>query len=571
MSFFTNLKVSLKLGALVFVALLSLGIVSYTGYYYLLKANEDMTVMYQDRLLSIKWLNDNRNQVRAVQADLLELMLTTDDKRNSELKADMDKRAVIFNENLENYEKTNLDSQEKDGIHRIKSLLEIYRQERAEVVKLAMQNQNVEAYALYVQRVVPKLNEVSKELEALAEYNAKQADLINSQNDRDFDYSRKLMTGIQITAFLLLIMMGLYISRLILNPIQAMLVFSKKLADGDFRDSPRTFVAKDEFGQLADALANVRSSLNGLMKRVNESAEQVAASSEELTASADQSAQAANQVAISITDVAKGAEEQLMVVNNTSAVVQQISTGIRQIAVNANQVSSQSAQAADKAQAGNISIENAVCQMAQIEQTVAASAEVVTKLGERSKEIGQIVDTISGIASQTNLLALNAAIEAARAGDQGRGFAVVAEEVRKLAEQSQEAAKQIAVLINEIQVDTDKAVTSMNHGTKEVKVGAQVVNASGQAFQEIASLVTQVSNQVKEISASIEQIATGSQQVVSSVKIIDELSKKATEEAQTVSAATEEQSASMEEIASASQELARLAMGLREAVSQFRV
>jgi len=121
----------------------------------------------------------------------------------------------------------------------------------------------------------------------------------------------------------------------------------------------------------------------------------------------------------------------------------------------------------DRANDGGQTIELAIAQMGKIETTVNSSAQVVSKLGERSKEIGQIVATISGIAGQTNLLALNAAIEAARAGEQARGFTVVAEEVRKLAEQSQEATKKIAVLIGEIQGDTDNAVVAMNNGTRE--------------------------------------------------------------------------------------------------------
>lgn len=168
-------------------------------------------------------------------------------------------------------------------------------------------------------------------------------------------------------------------------------------------------------------------------------------------------------------------------------------------------------------------------------------------------------------------MALNAAIEAARAGEQGRGFAVVAEEVRKLAEQSQGATKQIASLIGEIQGDTDQAVLAMDNGTREVRLGAEVVNAAGQAFQEIAGLVTHESDQVKEISSTIDQMAIGSQQIVGLVNQIDSLSKKVTGEAQTVSAATEEQSASMEEISSSSQSLATLAQNLQEAVSKFRV
>ncbi|CQR70690.1 Methyl-accepting chemotaxis protein McpB [Sporomusa ovata DSM 2662] len=383
--------------------------------------------------------------------------------------------------------------------------------------------------------------------------------------------ARTAAVSSSIIAAILGILVGLFATRIITRSLKVMLSFSQELANGDFRDKPRTFVSKDEFGQLADALVNMRSSLRTMMKHVNESAEQVAASSEELTASADQSAQAANQVASSITDVAKGTEEQLIAASNASAVVEQMSAGIQQIAANTNEVFEQSAQAANKAQEGNKSVERAVTQMAQVEQTVTTSAEIITQLGGRSKEIGQIVDAISTIAGQTNLLALNAAIEAARAGEQGRGFAVVAEEVRKLAEQSQEAAKQIATLINEIQCDTDKAVVAMNDGTREVKLGAEVVNASGQAFREIATLVTQVSAQVKEISTAIEQMAIGSQHIVGSVKRIDELSKKASEETQTVSAATEEQSASMQEIDSASQELAKLAVELRETINKFQI
>lgn len=571
MGFLKNAKVSFKLSVLVCVSLLFIGIVGLTGYKYLLKANEDMTSMYQDRLLSVKWLNENRSHIRGAQADLLELMLTTDDKRNAELKADLDKRAALFNENLGKYEKTKLDEREATGLVRAREALQTYRQAREEVIMLAMQNKNAEAYGVYEKRVIRALNEANKELVDLAEYNAQIADEINTINDVEFAVVKKMLIGIQIAAIVLLVAIGFYISKMIIKPINVMLEFSRELANGDFRVKTRTFISQDEFGQLADALIEVRSTLCNLMKQIHISAEQVAASSEELTASADQSAQAANQVAISITDVARGAEKQLAIVSDTAKVVDGMSGDIQQIAVNSLQVSKQSIQATEKAKTGNLSVEKAVLQMSQIEQTVVKSADVVAKLGERSKEIGQIVDTISGIASQTNLLALNAAIEAARAGEQGRGFAVVADEVRMLAEQSQEAAKKIAVLINEIQGDTENAVLAMSEGTKEVKIGAEVVTESGEVFKEITALVGQVSIAVEDISKSIEQVALGSKKIVVSVENIDQLSQQAAGEAENVSAATEEQSASMEEIASSSQELAKLAMGLREAVGKFQV
>jgi methyl-accepting chemotaxis protein len=210
-------------------------------------------------------------------------------------------------------------------------------------------------------------------------------------------------------------------------------------------------------------------------------------------------------------------------------------------------------------------------QMDTIERTVANSAEAVTKLGERSLKIGQIVETISGIAGQTNLLALNAAIEAARAGEQGRGFAVVAEEVRKLAEQSQEATKQIAELIIEVQTETDKAVVAMNDGTREVKIGGEVVDTAGQAFQEIVGLVEGVSGQFKCISSAMQQMADESQQIVGAVYDIDKISKAAAEHTQMVSATTEEQAASMEEIAAASQSLVRMSEKLQNTIAKFKL
>lgn len=571
MNFFTNMKISLKLGVLILIALLSLGIVSYTGNYYLRQAAEDINTIYEERLVPVRLLTVNVAQLHLVNGAVLELMLTTDEKRNQELKNIINERTANVKENLTVIEKLHLDTKSTELLAKIKTSQQRYQAVRTQVIELAMQNKNAEAYALYVTSGEQLATEYAADMRNLADYCAKLSEQMNADTQAAAAKATQITIGILVAAFFVLGFIGLFITRIIAKPLQFMVSVCEEFAAGDFRDKPRQMIRKDEVGQLADALANMRDSLRKVLKQVSDSAEQVAASSEELTANSEQSAQAVTQVAGSINDVAQGAEKQLNAVNETSAVVEQMSAGIQQAAASSNEVAEHSEQAADKSKEGNSSVEKAVSQMAHIEQTVNNSAQVVAKLGERSKEIGQIVDTISGIAGQTNLLALNAAIEAARAGEQGKGFAVVAEEVRKLAEQSQDAAKQIATLISEIQGDTDKAVVAMDEGTREVKVGAEVVNTAGKAFEEIAQLVTNVSGQVKEISSVMQQMASGSQQIVTSVKEIDGHSKKAVEQAQTVSAATEEQSASMEEIASASQSLAKLAQDLQTAVSQFRV
>lgn len=571
MNFFNNLKVSLKLSILILIAFISMGIIGFTGYYYLQKSDVAMTKLYTDRFIPVKLLNEMRSYIRTSNSALLELMLTTDNQKNQDLQKIINTREEKINDGLAVIEQSHLDSTAMEMLAKIRTSRQKYTEAKAQVLQLALENKNTEAYALYVKNVDPLANDYAEKLRDLSDYYAKLSEQMNHDNTAELAKATKTTATIAVIAFLVLGVSGFSITQMIVRPLHIMVSICEEFAAGDFRDKPRKLLRKDEVGHLGDALVNLRDSLRAMMKKVNESAEHVAASSEELTASADQSAQATNQVASSIIDVATDMQDQLSATNNASAIVQQMSASIQQIAANANEVASQAVTATDKANEGNRAVTVAMQQMSQIGQTVTASAQVVTRLGDRSKEIGQIVDTISGIAGQTNLLALNAAIEAARAGEQGRGFAVVAEEVRKLAEQSQEAAKQIAHLIGEIQEETDKAVLAMNDGTREVKRGEDVVNSAGQDFQEITTLITRLSDQVREISAAIEQMAVGSQHIVTSVKQVDELSKKASGETQSISAATEEQAASMQEIASASQSLAHLATDLHEAVEKFQL
>jgi methyl-accepting chemotaxis protein len=376
-----------------------------------------------------------------------------------------------------------------------------------------------------------------------------------------------------IVVFLVIVLsiIGYFLSNRIVNPIKLVCERASEVAKGNLTIEAIQVISQDEIGELANSFNSMIAHLKQLVEDISHSAEQLAASSEELTASAEQSAHVTNQVAIATIKVAEGTTEQTATVHKTSRIIGHMSSGIQRVATTANVVAGTFERTVAIAQNSGQSVEIVANQMANIEKSVSSTAQVIEKLGERSKEIGQIVVTISEIAGQTNLLALNAAIEAARAGEQGRGFAVVAEEVRKLAEQSQEAATQVASLIGEIQSDTDKAVLKMNDGTREVKVGAEVVNTAGQVLREIVMLVEQVSGQVKEISFAIQQMAIDSQQVVNSVKTVEKLSKNIAGEAQTVSAATEEQAASVEEIASSGQALAKLAEELQSAVQQFKI
>ena len=381
----------------------------------------------------------------------------------------------------------------------------------------------------------------------------------------------RTMVGISVICLLLASGAIVMIAKRFTKPISLLRDECLLLAQGDLRESEAQVFSEDEIGQLGAGFQEMRRNLRELTSKMSSQSEQVAASSEELTASAEQSAQAANQVAMAITEVAQGTNNQIQAVEQTMAVVEQISAAIQQTAATSNEVASMAVETTEAVKGGQQAVNKAVLQMDNVGKGSAELQITVDKLAESSKQIGQIVSVISGIAGQTNLLALNAAIEAARAGEAGRGFAVVAEEVRKLAEQSATAATEITALVSANTTSIDSAVAVMNSSTENIKVGIEVVNGAGQAFDDIAQQIHVMAEQVKEISAATQEVAVGSQRIVESMKNIEETSKAAAVQAETVSAATEEQSASMEEIASSSQGMAKLATDMQQAVSVFKI
>ncbi len=236
----------------------------------------------------------------------------------------------------------------------------------------------------------------------------------------------------------------------------------------------------------------------------------------------------------------------------------------------AEEVSANSRQAAEEAEHGYEVLKKSVQEIRGVEKTVSSTSEIVGKLGARSGEIGAIVDTISEIANQTNLLALNAAIEAARAGDQGRGFAVVAEEVRKLAEQSEQAAEKIAQLIATMQQDTESAVSSMNEGCEAVVAGAQSVENLQKVFEQIQALVENGAQKTVLMDKAIKLVSSDAHNISASVADINAKGQVISQHMESVSAATEQQSASSKEIASASETLSNMAREQQQALRQFK-
>jgi twitching motility protein PilJ len=304
-------------------------------------------------------------------------------------------------------------------------------------------------------------------------------------------------------------------------------------------------------GQVtSDALGNVVDSVNYMLDNFAKVLERVRKAAIDVSSSA-------NEILVASEEMANGATQQDQEITNTSSAVEELTVSMKQVSNNAEASAEAARRALDAAESGNRAVRDTLEGMQRIRASVQATAKKIKSLGDRSLEISEIINVINDITEQTNLLALNAAIEAARAGEAGRGFAVVADEVRKLAEHSRNATKDIAALIKAIQAETNEAVVVMEEGTKEVEVGARLADQAGKALEAISSVVRQSAELVQEISLASKQQVRGTEGVANAMQIISNITRQTSQGARQTARTVEN--------------MVRLSEQLNEALSQFRI
>ena len=300
---------------------------------------------------------------------------------------------------------------------------------------------------------------------------------------------------------------------------------------------------KGQHATIKNSINKLGDSLEGLIKEVTEAVAATASASTQISSSAE--------------EMAAGAQEQSAQASEVASAVEQMTSTIMQTTKHASTASESSKRAGQVAKEGGEVVAQTVVGMNRIAEVVRNAALTVQELGASSDQIGEIVQVIDDIADQTNLLALNAAIEAARAGEQGRGFAVVADEVRKLAERTTKATKEIGEMIKKIQGDTGGAVKSMTEGTEEVEKGKQLADRAGKSLQEIIKGATEVVDVVNQVAAASEEQSSASEQISRNIEAI--------------SSVTQESAAGTQQIARAAEDLNRLTEKLQDLVGAFKV
>ncbi len=569
-----NLKVRSKILlfsiVMIFLSILLGGI----GCYYNSKANEGMKLIYKDKSYAMRYLLDNRNQARAIEADIYNIFINVGNPEDQNLLLkDIEDRKKIFDDNLKNYKNGKRDSVEINLITELEGNLSKYREVRDEAIKLALEGNQKEAIEKYneIKKVVNDFHQNLKDLGAYAERNA---DELYEQNDNNYQTSIKIYRRILIFSVLAGIILSVIISRTIAKPLNTVVEYIKCLSKKDFSgEINESFLKrKDEIGILANAINIMQKDVGDVIKRIVEGSQSISATSEEFL--------------VTVKDLALKSEDIQRAVSNISDDVQGTSKSSEQISASIQEVDSSINLLASKAMEGSNNAYESKERAKHIQRKGQLYIEDTRKVYDEKKKkglkvledgkvVGQIkvmADTIAEISKETNLLALNAAIEAARAGEQGKGFTVVSEEVRKLAEESSQAAANIQDTITEVQKAfnnlSDNSRDVLNFIRNNVDLQFEVMKTTGDQYYNDAEFVNNMSNGIASMS---QELTATMAQINEAVQSTAGIAQKSSESVEIIKESVDETIKAISQISLTAQEQAEMAEKLSEIAQKFKV
>lgn len=370
------------------------------------------------------------------------------------------------------------------------------------------------------------------------------------------------------------LLMGVIFSRKFGTTFGDMSVAAEEISNGNLKERmilTSRVIFPDETVDLEASIQKMLKSLRELVTGMKSHSSSVSDAAQSLSATAEEMNASTEEISSTIEQITKGAELQTEMVEKSSKLIKEMAAFIEKVENSSKLAAENSLKTSQTAEEGSKQAMQVIEKLKDVFEKVGNSSEIVFRFGEKTHEVGKIVEVITKIAQQTNLLALNATIEAARAGEYGRGFAVVAEEIRKLAENSTRSAEQITTLIKDIEEESATAVGSLRESTGMMSDGKEGIEFTEKKLREIVEMVQAATESSNKIYLLTREQITGARDMVTA---IDEIAKVAEDNAaatEEASAATQEQMASMQEMASAAQELSNLADEMRKATDKFMV
>lgn len=538
-----NLKIRTKLNMLVMFASILMVVIGIIGLYGIHIANSALSSAYNEKQRSITELNDVRHYQTIIRTELLEASLERD---AFEILGRIDKvRSYIFQIEtiLAEYNKRLVRADEKQMVEAFITERRKYGEKGViPIVDLLQAEKFDQAQKVRNEVLIPGFTKASDSIDALIKFQIDEAKI-------EYERVQKITRIIDVVAIASIIIglslsiaLGLLITRSVSSGVHELSTTATKLANGELTARVK-WDSQDELGDLARAFNKMASEFTALITQVRQSADEVTV--------------AANRQHSTAEKVSAVSESQTSQASIAATSIENLNLAVKEIAQKTKDVVSSASEASTMAQEGQQIVNKAAIGIQQVATTVSQSAILMASLGQRSDQIGEIVNVIKDIADQTNLLALNAAIEAARAGEQGRGFAVVADEVRKLAERTASATAEISQMISAIQAETGNAVTTMEKGSSEVNEGVALANQAGQSLQKINSSVQLVVQMIEQISDATRSQSETTDEITKRVDHIAEMARENTD--------------SVNETTEASRDLQKLSIHLQQVVSRFKL
>ncbi len=363
---------------------------------------------------------------------------------------------------------------------------------------------------------------------------------------------------------------GYFLKAVFTRMLRPVVEMSEAVAAGDLSVCLEDF-DEDIIRDLVVAQNKMVDKFRDVVNTIHESSIVVTKTAEDLSSGAEQVLTSAEEVSTTVEQISKGAESQACAVEETSEIIKEVANMAEEVAGRTGEFARRSHEANEIARAGTLSAEETALRMKDMRESIEGVTEIMHRLGERSTQIGLVVDVITNIAEQTNMLALNAAIEASRAGEHGRGFAVVAEEVRRLAEGSREAADQIARMITDTEKETERALSAMDESERIVVGSLEVLEKTLDAFRKIAGMVEEMAAEASVVHEATRSQMESYDRVVKEMHEIAAIAEETAAGTQQASAAATQQASSMQEMRSAIQELVRLAAEMSSLVEKYMV
>lgn len=489
--------------------------------------------------------------------------------RNPMFVEQFDELTVQFNEVEKRIEPTLTTEEQKETFNQIKENDNRMNEMFLEVVNIP-DDQNFAANVLRRQTTTLRTSteELIGELTSIVQ--TSQANAMDRANS-SMNASIIILLVANVVAIGLGIVVVYLVSRGITSNLSKIVGMTREVANGNLAVESVHYKGKDEIGQLATAINQMKDNIRDILFKVKGAADNVSSSSEELTQSAHEVHEGSEQIASTMEELSSGAEVQASSASNLSENMNDFATLIHASEQDGQEVARTSEQVLYYTGEGTTLMKQAVNQMNQIDSIVAESVKQVQGLDKQSNEISHLVSVIKDIADQTNLLALNAAIEAARAGEHGLGFAVVADEVRKLAEQVSSSVSEITGIVTSIQSETNQVVGSLNKGYEEVREGTIQIEKTGKNFEVINDSVSDMVGKMLTISNNLKTIAEDSTKMNHLIEEIASVSEESAAGVEQAAAASEQTSSTMDQVSHSAEELAKLAEQLNTEISVFRL